>query len=426
MGEALDRQLASFQPLGIKLGLERMMTVLAALGNPQTQVPIVHVAGTNGKGSVCAYVSSILTAAGYRTGRYTSPHLVDWTERITIDQEPIDPDTLAALIAEVERAIEQVGESLTQFELVTAAAWLYFARQTVDIAVIEVGLGGRLDATNVVDEPIAWAITSIGRDHWQVLGDTLGQIAAEKAGILKAGRPGVVAPLPPEARAVVAERAAQLHCPIEWITPAEPIEPPAASAPAAQPWARSSELTYPLALAGAVQLTNSAVAIGIVRQLRSAGWTITDAAVQAGMAATRWPGRLQWATWQGRSLLVDGAHNADSAQVLRTYVDSCPLGSITWVIGMLTTKDAAAVLNILLRSGDRLLTVPVPDPQSIDPATLAALGSRVTDLAQVETFPHLASALEAACAGDRPVVLCGSLYLLGQFFRIAPTTDRPL
>ncbi|HEY9689033.1 MAG TPA: folylpolyglutamate synthase/dihydrofolate synthase family protein, partial [Coleofasciculaceae cyanobacterium] len=432
MGEALDRQLASFQPLGIKLGLERMMAVLAALGNPQAQVPIVHVAGTNGKGSVCAYVSSILTAAGYRTGRYTSPHLVDWTERITIDQEPIDPDVLAGLIAEVERAIAQVGETLTQFELVTAAAWLHFARQAVDVAVIEVGLGGRLDATNVVDEPIAWAITSIGRDHWQVLGDTLGQIAAEKAGILKAGRPGVVAPLPPDARAVVAERAERLACPIDWIAPAEPIEPPASSVPSipslpsGQSWARSGDLTYPLALAGAVQLTNSAVAIGLVRQLRSAGWAISDSAIQAGMAATRWPGRLQWATWQGRSLLVDGAHNADSALVLRAYVDSCQLGPVTWVVGMLATKDPAAVLSILLRSGDRLLTVPVPDPQSIAPADLAALGSQTADLDQSVIFTDLAPALEAACAGDRPVVLCGSLYLLGQFFRMAPAADRPL
>ncbi len=423
MGEALDRQLARFQPLGIKLGLERMLAVLAALGNPHQQVPIIHVAGTNGKGSVCAYVSSVLTAAGYRTGRYTSPHLVDWTERITIDQEPIAPDALTELFGEVERAIAQVGESLTQFEVVTAAAWLHFARQAVDVAVIEVGLGGRLDATNVVDEPIAWAITSIGRDHWQVLGDSLEQIAAEKAGIIKAGRPGVVAPLPAEAQAVVANRAAQLQCPIDWIAPAELIGIPDASG---QPWARSGDLTYPLALAGAVQLTNSAVAIGLLRQLRSAGWAISDAAIQAGMAATRWPGRLQWATWQGRSLLVDGAHNADSALVLRAYVDSCPLGPVTWVVGMLTTKDAAAVLNILLRSGDSLLAVPVPDPHSIDPATLAEMGAQITDLDQIATFSDLSPALTAACAGDRAVVLCGSLYLLGQFFRTDPAADRPI
>ena len=227
--DQLDQQLASFQPFGVQLGLERMLGVLAALGNPQQQVSIVHVAGTNGKGSVCAYLSSILTAAGYRTGRYTSPHLVDWTERITVDQVPIEPQVLAELLHEGEQAIAQTGISLTQFELVTVAAWLYFARQRVDLAVMEVGLGGRLDATNVVDGPIACAITSIGRDHWQVLGDSLGQIAGEKAGILKPGRPLVVAPLPPEARAVVADRAAQLACPIDWVEPAEPIATPAES-----------------------------------------------------------------------------------------------------------------------------------------------------------------------------------------------------
>lgn len=420
----LDQQLASFQPFGVQLGLERMLGVLAALGNPQQQVPIVHVAGTNGKGSVCAYLSSILTAAGYRTGRYTSPHLVDWTERITVDQVPIEPQVLAELLHEGEQAIAQTGISLTQFELVTVAAWLYFARQRVDLAVMEVGLGGRLDATNVVDGPIACAITSIGRDHWQVLGDSLGQIAGEKAGILKPGRPLVVAPLPPEARAVVADRAAQLACPIDWVEPAEPIAPPSESWPHL-PWVRSGNLTYPLPLAGTVQRTNAAVAIGLVQQLRSAGWAISNPAIQTGMANARWPGRLQWTTHQGRSLLVDGAHNHDSAQVLRDYVDQQNLGPVTWVMGMLSTKDAAAVLRILLRSGDRLYTVPVPDPQSIAPEALVQLVPEAIALAEGRPFTDLLPALEVALAGDRPVVLCGSLYLLGQFFRISAPTISP-
>lgn len=420
----LDQQLASFQPFGVQLGLERMLGVLAALGNPQQQVSIVHVAGTNGKGSVCAYLSSILTAAGYRTGRYTSPHLVDWTERITVDQVPIEPQVLAELLHEGEQAIAQTGISLTQFELVTVAAWLYFARQRVDLAVMEVGLGGRLDATNVVDGPIACAITSIGRDHWQVLGDSLGQIAGEKAGILKPGRPLVVAPLPPEARAVVADRAAQLACPIDWVEPAEPIAPPAESWPHL-PWVRSGNLAYPLPLAGTVQRTNAAVAIGLVQQLRAAGWAISNPAIQTGMANARWPGRLQWTTHQGRSLLVDGAHNHDSAQVLRDYVDQQNLGPVTWVMGMLSTKDAAAVLRILLRSGDRLYTVPVPDPQSIAPEALVQLVPEAIALAEGRPFTDLLPALEAALAGDRPVVLCGSLYLLGQFFRISAPTISP-
>lgn len=420
----LDQQLASFQPLGVQLDLERMLGVLAALGNPQQQVPIVHVAGTNGKGSVCAYLSSILTAAGYRTGRYTSPHLVDWTERITVNQVPIEPPVLAELLREGERAIAQTGISLTQFELVTVAAWLYFARQRVDLAVMEVGLGGRLDATNVVDEPIACAITSIGRDHWQVLGDSLGQIAGEKAGILKPGRPLVVAPLPPEARAVVTDRAAQLACPIDWVEPAEPIAPPSESWPHL-PWVRSGDLTYPLPLAGQIQRTNAAVAIGLVQRLRSAGWAIATPAIQTGMANARWPGRLQWTTYQGRSLLVDGAHNDDSARVLRDYVDQQNLGPVTWVMGMLSTKDAAAVLRILLRSGDRLYTVPVPDPQSINPEALVHLAPEAIALTETRPFMELSSALEVALRGDRPVVLCGSLYLLGQFFRISTPTLSP-
>lgn len=421
MTELLDRQLAASQPLGIVLGLERMMAVLAALGHPQQQVPIVHVAGTNGKGSVCAYLSSILTAAGYRTGRYTSPHLVDWSERVTIDDRPIDPAVLSALLTEVVAASEQTQQTLTQFEQVTAAAWLYFARERVDLAVMEVGLGGRLDATNVVDNPLACAITSIGRDHWQVLGDTIGQIATEKAGILKAGRPVTIAPLVPEAAIALRDRAAALGCPVQWVEPAAWVAPPAG---ASGPHARSGDLIYPLPLAGDVQLTNSAVAIGVVRQLRAAGWAISDAAIQAGMAATRWPGRLQWTTWRGRSLLVDGAHNADSARVLRDYVAAQSLGPIAWVIGMLSTKDAATVLQTLLQPGDRLLTVPVPDPQSIKPAALAALGAQTTQLDGVQPTSELGDALDQALAGDRPVVLCGSLYLLGQFFREQRLTDK--
>jgi dihydrofolate synthase/folylpolyglutamate synthase len=173
----IDSILKPFQRFGVHLGLERIQQLLVNLGNPHHKVPIIHVAGTNGKGSVCAYLSSILTEAGYRVGRYTSPHLVNWTERICLNEQPVSPEQLKQLLLQVQNAISENTESPTQFEVITAAAWLYFAQSEVDIAVVEVGLGGRLDATNVCDRPLVTIITSISREHWQQLGPTLADIA---------------------------------------------------------------------------------------------------------------------------------------------------------------------------------------------------------------------------------------------------------
>ncbi len=217
--DAIESMLSQFQWAGIKLGLERIHQLLADLGSPHEQIPIVHVAGTNGKGSVCAYLSSILTAAGYRVGRYTSPHLISWCERICVNEVPIAPADLMAVLEQVQAAICQDYDPPSQFEVITAAAWLYFMQQQVDIAVMEVGLGGRLDATNVCDRPLVSVITSISRDHAHILGETLAQIAYEKAGILKPDRPTVIAPQPPEVSAVLQQRLAELHCPALIVQP---------------------------------------------------------------------------------------------------------------------------------------------------------------------------------------------------------------
>ena len=301
---AIDLRLAPFHQFGVNLGLERIHTLLAALGSPHLTVPIIHVAGTNGKGSVCAYLSSVLSAAGYKVGRYTSPHLVDWNERICIDERPIPTDVAVETIERTIAAIDPTLPIPTQFEIVTAAMWLYFAESQVDIAVIEVGLGGRLDATNVCDRPLATAITSIALEHWQQLGDTIAKITWEKAGILKPDCPAIIGTLPPEAVAVVTERIATLNCPTTWVRPAVPARIPdslgeLSSPQNALPWVESAGISYPLALVGEVQLTNSAVAIATIQVLRQAGWEISDAAIVSGMANTRWLGRLQWTTWQG-------------------------------------------------------------------------------------------------------------------------------
>ncbi|MBR8835381.1 MAG: hypothetical protein DSM106950_15475, partial [Stigonema ocellatum SAG 48.90 = DSM 106950] len=219
----IDSILKPFQSFGVHLGLNRIQKLLTNLGNPHHRVPIIHVAGTNGKGSVCAYLSSVLTEAGYRTGRYTSPHLVDWTERICLNEQPISSEELYQLLLQVQAAISPHEELPTQFEVFTAAAWLYFAQSKVDVAVVEVGLGGRLDATNVCDRPLVTIITSISLDHLETLGSTITAITTEKAGILKPGCPVVVGPLPPDAQKVVRSRILELKCPYIIPQPAREI-----------------------------------------------------------------------------------------------------------------------------------------------------------------------------------------------------------
>ncbi|MEO1208693.1 MAG: folylpolyglutamate synthase/dihydrofolate synthase family protein [Cyanobacteria bacterium J06638_20] len=442
--DAISQRLGQYGRFGVHLGLERIQRLLAALGSPHERVPILHVAGTNGKGSVCAYLSSVLTQAGYRVGRYTSPHLVSWCERICLDEQPIAPTDLEQVLTQVEAAIASDRETPTQFEVFTAAAWLYFAQQSVDIAVVEVGLGGRLDATNVVDQPLVSVITSIGRDHWQQLGPTLADIAGEKAGILKPQCPAVIGPLPPEAETVVLDRAAAQNCPIMRPQPAQ-------TTPNGQALYRAlssdqADFTYTLPFAGDHQLTNSAIAIATLQALREQGWQIVDAAIQSGIAQATWPGRLQWLTWQapdGQAYpwLIDGAHNTPAAKVLREYVDAItqpnisPLnarliqhldraklqqGSVTWLMGMLTTKDHADVFKELLRPGDRLHLVPVPDHSSMPPTDLQQIALTVCpDLASCETYNSLADGLQGAVADASGLqVLCGSLYLIGHFFAV--------
>ena len=427
----IDSVIQPLQRFGVHLGLDRIVNLLANLGNPHHQVPVIHVAGTNGKGSVCAYLSSVLTEAGYRTGRYTSPHLVDWTERICLNEQPISSEELSQLLEKVQAVIRPNDESATQFEVITAAAWLYFAQQQVDVAVVEVGLGGRLDATNICLEPLVTLITSISREHWQQLGPTLADIAREKAGILKTGCPVVVGPLPPEADKVVRSRALELQCPIFTPQPARQI---------ATGWAEYETIQnskfkiqnlklikYPLPLAGQIQLTNSALALAALEILQQQGWQISEEAITNGMAKTKWPGRMQWTTWNNHKLLLDGAHNTAAAQVLRQYVDSLDAVNhkpVNWVMGMFADKDHTDIFTALLRPGDRLYLVPIPvEPwagrTSANLDYLSNLAySLCAELSDRQIHPDLFTALAAAISTattDDLIVLCGSLYLVGDF-----------
>jgi dihydrofolate synthase / folylpolyglutamate synthase len=410
---SLDNLLEKFKYFGVNLGLSRIESLLADLGNPHLKVPIIHVAGTNGKGSVCAYLSSILVEADYQVGRFISPHLIDWTERISINNIAIAETEFAELIIEIQQYISPAKETPTQFEVITAAAWLYFARNNVDLAVIEVGLGGRLDATNVCPQPLVSIITSISKEHWQVLGDTLAKITTEKAGIFKPNCPAIIGKLPAEAEAVVRSKVTELNCPIIWIEPAQKR---------GEKCAIYGDLEYDLPLLGEVQLINSALAIAAIKLLQQQGWKIADTYIQKGMAKTQWAGRIQWLQYQERSILIDGAHNPASAQVLRQYVDT-QNKPIAWVMGMLATKDHGDIFQVLLKQDDRLYLLPVPDHNSADPNALSELANSICpQLQSCQVFPDVFTALSRAIVDNNQeeylVVLCGSLYLLGYFLKL--------
>jgi dihydrofolate synthase / folylpolyglutamate synthase len=400
----LDTILTPWQRAGVSLGLTRINQLLEILGSPQDQIPVIHVAGSNGKGSVCAYLSTILVAAGYRVGRYTSPHLVDWNERICINHQPIADDQLIKIIQHVQAASI---EPTTKFELITAAAWVYFAAEQVDIAVIETGLGGRLDATNTVSQPLVTVITSISKEHAPQLGDTIAAIAQEKAGIIKSNCPIVIGQLPTEAAQVISQRAIDLDAPLIQVVSATQLAPGQA---------QLEDLVYELPLLGDIQMHNSAVAIRAIQQL-PATWQITPAHIQMGIAKTQWPGRIHQTNWQGKSLLLDGAHNPEAAIALRCYIDQCYSSDITWIIGMLNTKEHLPILQALLRKGDRLHLVPVPDELTATPEDLQAIAQSIYPEVAVTTFTDWKSGLMAAYGYPEPVVMSGSLYLLGDFYR---------
>jgi dihydrofolate synthase / folylpolyglutamate synthase len=419
--------LQQFARFGVNLGLEASQTLLKALGNPQNKTPIIHVAGSNGKGSVCAYLSSILTTAGYRTGQYTSPHLVSWTERIGINDQPISLTALWSILHQVKAAIDPDQPSPTQFEVLTAAMWLYFAQQGIDLAVIEVGLGGRLDATNVCEKSLVSVITSISLEHTERLGDTLAKIAYEKAGILKTACPAVIGQLPEEAMTVVNRIAFDRFCPTTYPAPAkdlgngwllfdgmETYELDDATIMYA-----NQAVQYQLNLQGEIQQSNSALAVATIQRLHEQGWEISNEAIAKGIANTKWPGRLQWYTWRNQRILIDGAHNPDGAKVLSLFVAGHSRQSRHWVMGMLATKSHQAVLQYLLQPGDSLYLVPVPGHNSAAlPELLATAKTVCPNLKAALVFNDVQVALQAATIAakkDELVILCGSLYLLGHF-----------
>lgn len=395
--------------VGVRLGLDRIRTFLEVLGEPHLCAPVVHIAGTNGKGSTCAMITQALVTAGYTVGTTLSPHLEQLNERVMIDGLPVDDATLQEAIEHVDRArwawaksagIE--GHPLSYFEFMIAVAFQVFAWRSVDVMVVEVGLGGRLDATNVVS-PVVTAVTAVGLDHTEQLGDTLAQVAAEKAGIIKRGVPLVVGPMAAEAREVVQHRGTALGCEVWAAGPRMRREQRRDGRWSfATPGGTLSNVR--LGLRGAHQGANALVALAVLHQMRAAGFLIPDESVQRGLETAFSPCRLEQLL---PGLVADGAHNVDGATALAAWLRDRPkLGLRILLLGMGEGRDAAAFVAPLVPYVDEVVTTRCAHPKARDPLELAqALSELDVELAAggsvEETLPEVFSeALETIVAGS--------------------------
>jgi dihydrofolate synthase/folylpolyglutamate synthase len=419
----LDR-LTRLHPKIIDLVLDRVVQLLARVGHPERRLPpVVHVAGTNGKGSVIAYLRAMIEAAGKRAHVYTSPHLVRFHERIRLAGTLIAEDELLALLEECEAA--NGGTPITFFEITTVAAYMAFARVPADLLLLEVGLGGEFDATNVIDRPLVSVLTPISYDHMQHLGSSLAEIAKAKAGILKPGRPAVVGPQPDEAMAVFESRGRALGCPLrrfgtEW-----------------EAWREGDRLMFrdesgttdwPLpGLLGAHQIENAGIALATLKLLD--GIAVDAAAAAKGLTSVDWPARLQRLLRgpiiehlpQGWEVWLDGAHNEAGGQVLARQVEiwrqERPELPVRLVFGMLSTHDAEGFLRPLAGKAEALRAVAIGGAhQTLSADNAAAAARRAGFPDALAAADPLAAALSLAAADPRParLLICGSLYLAGE------------
>lgn len=426
--DAVLARLMSLHPKKIDLSLGRMRSILEKLGNPEKKLPpVIHIAGTNGKGSTVANLRAIAEAAGYRVHVYTSPHLVRFHERIRVANQLITETALTELLERVEQAAG--NDPITFFEVTTAAAFLAFAETPADLCLLEVGLGGRLDATNVIDNPAAVGITPVSLDHQQFLGDTLTEIAGEKAGIIKKGAPLVVGMQHEDGLRVINSTAS-----INGVKPLAINEAWHAEAKTDgtgilyEDWRGVLELPAP-SLPGAHQIHNAAMAVALARAQTAIN--IPDAAIKAGLGWTRWPARLQEISGtryneilpDGADLYLDGGHNPAAATVIRAFLQSLdPVDRpVTIVLGMMGTKDAAGFLASFTGMVQQVIAVSIPGEEGSAPA--AALAAAATDAGingiMAKDVETALKTITADAHPDRPpfVIIAGSLYLAGSVLR---------
>jgi dihydrofolate synthase / folylpolyglutamate synthase len=386
---------------GAKFGLENSFKLAEFAGNPQNRLRFIHVAGTNGKGSTCAMLESIYRAAGLRVGLFTSPHLVSFRERIQINRKFISERDVVRFVEESKPLFERFPEDQhpTFFEAVTIMALRYFAEQKCDLVIWETGLGGRLDATNIVT-PLASVITNIGIEHSEWLGDTVEKIAAEKAGIIKPGAPVVTTATAGHGLEVIEARAREKRCRFIPVAAEQGLQPPLNS--------------VDLPLHGPHQRLNAALAVATVHAL-SDQIPAGEAAVRTGLATVDWPGRMHRVQRaSGQIILLDGAHNADGAEALRVALqEEFPGGKPTMIFGVFRDKDSTSMCHSLAPLAGRILLTPVHSERTEDPSKLVAACRESNPRAEIEVCGALADALKKVSAVPF-VVIAGSLYLVGE------------
>lgn len=409
-----EQYLEALKPGGMKLGLERMERILSLLGNPQKKLRVVHITGTNGKGSTACMIQHIATAAGYRTGLYGSPAVTGLRDTITIDGVPVSPADFARLVETIAALADDMGEAggLSEFELTTALALLYFAEQGAELCVLECGLGGRDDATNCIPPPLAAVFTPISLDHTAILGSRVEEIAAVKSGIIK--KPCSIISSPgqsPEALAVIMERAAEQGGTVR-------IPNRAAARILSEEWG-DLHFTYDgedyrLPMNGAFQVDNALTAVEVVRCLQEKGFAMEGEAIRNGLASSRLPCR-QEVVCRRPLILMDGAHNPDG---VRGFVSSLerllPTKEGTLLIGMLRDKDTACCVEMLAPLFAHVVCTKPANPRAIEPALLARqIGEACMDV-MVEPDPLKALALARQKAGENPLIVSGSFFLCGD------------
>ena len=405
---------------GSRPGLERIRELCRLLGDPQRGMKFVHVAGTNGKGSVCAMTASVLRASGLKTGLFTSPYVSFFEERIQVDGEPIPKDRLAEVTAKVKRCADKMEDSPTEFELLTAIGFVYFREAGCDVVVLEVGLGGRLDSTNVIEDPVLSVITGIDLDHTEVLGSTLGEIAAEKGGIIKPGRPVVVAGCPAEAEEVlrrIAEERGSEFIPVDYSRISGVVSSLDGSSFDLAPYGKMS-----VSLAGIYQIKNAAVVVTAVEAIREQGFSVTDENLAEGLASAKWPARFETLS-RDPLVIYDGAHNPNGVAALCENIRTLCGGRVILVTGVMADKDYRPMAEELSPLTEKVFTVTPGNPRALDAEKLAgvyaAAGADAVPCVAVDEGVRLAA--EEGRRTGLPVVISGTLYMYAE---AAPAVRR--
>ena len=393
--------------VGQKPGLDRIRRLLGRLGDPQNELKFVHIAGSNGKGSTAAMLSSVLTAAGLKTGLYTSPHLWRFHERFQVDGLPIPGEDLADITARVLEA----AEDETEFELMTAIGMVWFLRAGCNLVVLETGLGGRLDSTNIIPAPEAAVITHIGLEHTQLLGDTLDRIAAEKAGIIKAGCDAVLYGQDQGIQSVVGDVCRRLGVPLTVTAPPRVLSANLEG----QTFTYRDKGPYHIPLLGEYQIHNAAVVLETVNVLRRRGWNIPEEAVIRGLSQAKWPGRLELAR-RAPDVILDGGHNPQCMEALgKALRELYPGKKLIFLTGVLADKDWTAMMGELLPLAREFCTITPDSERAMPAADLAAwLEERGAKAALCGSMGEGIERALAAAGQDGTVCVTGSLYMIGE------------